>query len=139
MSTADDRLAPGYQPDFDIDLAVGRTGELFVARIIDSLKDGTAEVKTDQLAARTGNVYLEYECLYRSGWRPSGLATTKAGVWVMVAGNVAIAAPTSSVQEVARRHWRSGAVKMNRGSHPTHGIKVPVGKYVWDLIQTTTS
>src|SRR5215475_8359534 len=76
-----DRMADGYQPDFDIDAAAGRQGELLVADVIRALRDGSAEVKTDEMALVTGNVYIECECLRRGKWRPSGVMATGAEIW----------------------------------------------------------
>ena len=40
MTAATDRLSDGYVPDFDLDLEVGRQGELFVTDLVQMLKDG---------------------------------------------------------------------------------------------------
>lgn len=130
------RLVEGYHPDFDLDSAVGRQGELWVADIAHMIGAGTGqiEVKTDQRIANTGNVYIEYECLRRDGWFPSGIATTKALVWAFVLpANVLIAAPVENVRDIARNHWRTYRKDCVRGSHPTRGVAIPVGEFVRDL------
>ena len=139
--TAIDRLAQGYEPDFDIDYAAGAQGELFVAHIIESLTAGSAsiEVKTDAQVARTGNVYIEYECLRGGKYVPSGIAATKADLWAFVLpASVLIVAPVTSVRDVARRHFRR-RVECLRGDHPTRGVIVPVGLFVKDLYQYEVS
>lgn len=142
--TIDDRLSDGYQPDFDIDLALGKQGELFVASIADALGSGSAraEVKTDAMIARTGNVYIEYECQRRDGWHPSGIASTTAQIWVFVLpANVLVAAPVENVRERCRTSWWRSDYRREClvGSHPTKGIAVPVGKFVMDLYKFTSA
>lgn len=127
MST--DRFAEGYHPDFDRDLAFGKQGEMFVARIQDALADQTAEVKTDAVALDTGNVYIEYACLRRgTTWEPSGIRTTQSTVWVFVIGVVAVAAPTDALRHIVQTYWdRTGWHRsLERGSHPTKGLCVPI-------------
>lgn len=123
-----DRLSTGYVPEFDRDAEVGRQGELWVDSVADALAAGTAEVKTDERALLTGRVYVEFECRTASGWQPSGIARTKADVWVFVLGRqVLVAAPTSLVLRVARRAWRAGnRAECVRGSHPTKGVVIPL-------------
>ena len=131
-----DRLAPGYEPRFDLDLAVGQQGELFVANIAEMLGSGSGEVevKTDAPIARTGNVYIEYECLRPGRYEPSGIATTEAKIWAFVLpANVLIAAPVENVKDIARRHYSTRRRECVRGSHPTRGVVIPVGLFVQSL------
>lgn len=136
--TAADRLAPGYEPRFDLDLALGQQGELFVANIAEMLGRGSGEVevKTDAQTARTGNVYIEYECMIRGTYRPSGIATTQAKIWAFVLpANVLLAAPVENVKAVARNHYPARKRECKRGSHPTRGVAIQVGVFVRDLYQ----
>ncbi len=89
---------------FQTDLENGKKGERHVAEFLKkqtsaisisrafagkahdfvlSYKDGTKisyETKTDFLAAKTGNIYFEYECSNK----PSGLTATKANKWAIL-------------------------------------------------------
>lgn len=134
--SAEDRMADGYEPRFDIDYEAGRQGELFVARAIDAMKDGSAEVKTDDRAVETGNIYLEYECRYRGEWRRTGIATSEADLWCHVIGESIIVAPTSRVREVARFAGKFSQYRreLTRGSHPTRGVCIPLAMFV-DLLR----
>lgn len=127
--TTTNRLASGYQPNWDIDSAVGRQGELYVARIVDALRDGASiEIKTDEQAVRYRRVYLERSCLYGDGWRKTGLAETSAELWAhIVAGDVAVIAPTWRWRHAGRMAWRSKGLRreLTRGSHPTKGVVAP--------------
>lgn len=60
-------IASGYAPDWDLRLTHKTAGNSWAY-----------EVKSDTVAARTGNLAIEFEC---SG-RPSGIAATKADYWI---------------------------------------------------------
>lgn len=124
-----DRLAAGYEPKFDIDYDVGEQGELYVLRVIDSLKSGErVEVKTDEMAEKTGNVYVEYACQYRGEWKPSGIATTDAAIWSFVIGEAVVVAQTDRLKEIARFYYQFPQHRRScrRGSHPTRGVTIPI-------------
>lgn len=131
MST--DRLAAGYQPNFDIDAQVGRQGELMVADVIAGLRDGSVEVKTDQKAAQTGNVYIEWSCRRRNDWHPSGIhpEATASEMWAIVLGPVVVVAPTAVMLRAARTAWAQGLRRdCMRGSHPTRGVLIPIDSLI---------
>lgn len=67
-----------YNSDFKYDLALGQLGEGWVGKMLSSK---TIEVKFDFACYRTGNLYIEYE----SRGKPSGIATTKADYWMLIA------------------------------------------------------
>lgn len=135
MSTVD-RMADGYQPDWDIDSEVGRQGELFVADLIDTLRAGSLEVKSDAKAQQTGNVYLELECWRRGEWTPSSLTTSTADLWAqyLPGCEVLIVAPTHRVRQAAEKGKPAGC---ERGSHPTKGVVLPVQNFVYWLLKGT--
>lgn len=129
--TAADRRANGYQPDFDIDMAVGAQAEIFVANIIDSLSQrGVVEVKYDARYQDTANIYVEYMCQRRDGWQPSGIATSKAPFWAFVLGmdTFCFVIATETLKEACRTKWKdpSHMRQLNRGSHPTRGVILPL-------------
>lgn len=122
-----DRLAIGYEPRFDHDAAFGHQAEMWTANIVHALESGSAEVKHDAIAARTGNVYVEYECKRRGRYVPSGIQTSIADVWVFVLCNTSlcVVVATETLRSAARGggHRRAECV---RGSHPTRGVLVPI-------------
>jgi hypothetical protein len=135
MSTVD-RMAAGYEPNFDIDYAVGHEGELFVKRIVDSFATSSIEVKTDEMSAKTGKVYLEVQCLYRGEWKHSGIASSTADLWAHVmADEVVIVAPTHLVRRIAAYWWLSNKfiAECKRGSHPTKGVALPIKLFLNNL------
>lgn len=67
-----------FNGDFKYDLALGQLGEGWVGRM---LTDSTIEVKIDFACWLTGNFFIEYE----SRGKPSGIATTQADYWMLIA------------------------------------------------------
>lgn len=133
--TTNGRLSDGYVPDFDIDAAVGRQGELLMANVIDGMRDGSVEVKTDEKAASTGNVYVEFSCYRRGSWRDSGIALRGSETWVIVLGRIALVAPAEFVRSAARAAYREGRMReCVRGSHPTRGVVIPLDSLVSRLM-----
>lgn len=129
MSTSEDRRAAGYEPRFDLDYEFGAQGELFAARLVDSLKNDRVEVKHDDKTCVTRNLYVEFE--HDPGRRgrfvPSGIATTQCEWWMFVLDNPHTALVIStgllrmlvSDPRVAQGH-------QERGSCPTRGYLLPI-------------
>lgn len=69
-----------YNNDFKYDLALGQLGEGWLGHLLSSK---TIEVKFDFGCYRTGNFYIEYE----SRGKLSGLATTQADYWFLIAAS----------------------------------------------------
>lgn len=67
-----------FNGDFKYDLALGQLGEGWVGKMLSSK---TIEVKFDFACYRTGNFFIEYE----SRGKPSGISTTKADYWMLIA------------------------------------------------------
>lgn len=138
MSTTD-RNADGYEPRFDVDYEYGHQGEMWVTNVVDALKKDRVEVKRDGKFHQTGNLYVEYECWRRGGWRQSGIATTTAELWVFVLGSseTAIVIPTQLLKNVCRDLWRRDprpVAEEKDGSHPTRGVLVKLS-YLMAVIQ----
>jgi hypothetical protein len=108
------------QPDWDIDRERGETAEALVRRLRTTLLTAECEVKCDDRAAQTGNVYVETACKTANGWQPSGLNVTKASTWVWVLFDmrVVIWMPVWLLKDLARTAPESACLV---GSHPTRG------------------
>lgn len=136
---SDERLSRGYQPNWDIDLAVGKEGE---QKVLDWLDSKKIEVKHDKRALDTGNVYLEYG-QKRAGedeYRDSGILTTKADYYTYVIGDVIITAPVAAWRALVRPP--AGRVieniykrEQNRGSHHSCGLIIPLDRLIKELSQ----
>lgn len=123
------RQSQGYNPDFDIDLAHGLAGERQVGDVLLS----TLEVKSDRQAARTGNVWLEYECRGRDGvWRDSGIRTSRAKHFAYVIGDVLIlVVPMELMRRIVDRGIAERRLSEETdGSNPTKGVKLPIGLFL---------
>ena len=107
-----------HNNDFRHDLEVGRLGEKALDSILSNQK---IEVKTDLLASKTGNVFVEYE----SRSKPSGISTTEADWWAFViAKNQIVLLRTSRVKELSRKYW-SRRIK-GGDSNTSMGVLVPI-------------
>lgn len=81
---------------FDIDLTDGKAREDAFAHLITRAR---VEVKSDRIARRTGNVFIEY---LQKG-RPSGIATTTAAWWAFEVNDDSwVLVPSVRVKAVAR-------------------------------------
>jgi len=69
-----------YNSDFRHDLRIGLMGELLLGKL---LSNTTVEVKLDFGTYHTGNFYIEYA----SRGKPSGISTTEADYWVLIAAS----------------------------------------------------
>ena len=127
------------EPRFDLDFQRGRQAELWVGDDIrEALIADRIEVKRDDLARRTGNIYVEYECLRRGQWRPSGIQTTESQLWIFVIemGKLAIVIELEKLKDAARKAAQNGGKReCLRGSHPTRGVAVPMR----DLLNPTNT
>ena len=107
---------------FDLDLRDGQAAENKLLDIIQS-GNGLVEVKSDQMARRTGNVYVETE--YRG--QPSGITSTEADWWAIeVDDDVFVLMKTERLRELAGR-FRLAPGGDNDWSR---GRLVPVGRLV---------
>jgi len=122
------RLSKGYEPKWDIDMALGKKGEEKVLGMLDGINAGKIEVKTDARASETGNLFVEYECR----GKPSGIETTKATAWVFVidGGGIATIVDIDVLKFLYGKLKESSKYRrdMNRGSHPTRGVIIPLTK-----------
>lgn len=132
------RQAAGYEPRFDIDAEYGQHGERYVASIIDGLKHGSVEVKTDARSATTGNIYVEYACQNRQqSWQPSGISTSQADMWAFVlADSVVVTTPTRLLKDVARdQHSRGRKAQCVVSDRPSRGVLIPTTELVVALMK----
>lgn len=127
----------GREPRFDRDAAIGYQGELYLDNLIQSLKDGTVEVKTDERASVTGNCYFEYCCRLSDGWQPSGIASTESALWLhVIARRIGLVLPVDLLRPVCRvargegRKIRGGT----DGGNPTMGVVLPLHLLLGRLI-----
>jgi hypothetical protein len=127
--------ASGYHPDFDLDIARGWEAESELRAVLGELLSGgdTIEVKRDDRAMETGNLYLEYAHKPRGSevYVKSGLKTTKADYVCFKVGLSLILAPTYAW------HWVGNEYGTHKecviGDNPTKGVVVPLDNIVRHL------
>tara|TARA_R100001163_G_C5063342_1_gene200603 strand:- start:263 stop:616 length:354 start_codon:yes stop_codon:yes gene_type:complete len=108
-----------YCSDFKYDLEVGQVKEKELAEI---LQNKTIEVKTDLMAANTGNVFIEYECR----GKPSGLSTTKSDFYCIAIEYLLIILPTAKLKEVVRPFLRTSRDVKGGDDNLSKGILLPI-------------
>jgi hypothetical protein len=126
------------QPNHDIDVKkwrdtkpVGDKGELIAHRLLNHGIE-TIEVKNDQRARQTGNVFIETQCqnLNTGEWYPSGINSTKAAAWLYILNEkpiVAILMQTTLLREIASRYPERHAAATHP---PAKGVVIPAAALV---------
>jgi hypothetical protein len=120
-----------HEPRWDRDIARGAQAELFVDDLVKMLKKGTGqiEIKRDAWWPHTSRLFVELECFRKGEWRPSGLTTTGAKIWLFVAPHgfffgIATDHLRAAVDYAVKRDVRNGNAQCETGSHPTRGVYV---------------
>lgn len=111
-----------YSSSFTHDLNFGEKGEDWINEIF---KDGKLiEVKSDRLAHKTGNVYIEYECR----GKPSGIATTTADYWIyrIEQNNIALIIPTERLKVICREYYKDGKIMLGGDNNLSKGFLIPL-------------
>jgi hypothetical protein len=112
-----------YSSSFTHDLDFGTVGEDWVNDIFTSGKK--VEVKTDRLAHKTGNVFIEYE----SRGKPSGVSTSDAHYWIYIIdeSKSAIILDVNILKDKLRKFHKEGRYLMNGGDNDTSkGFLIPI-------------
>ena len=111
-----------YSSSFTHDLNFGEKGEDWINEIFNDGK--LIEVKSDRLAHKTGNVYIEYECR----GRPSGIATTTAHYWIyrIEENNIAIIIPTERLKVICRKYFTDGKIMLGGDNNLSKGFLIPL-------------
>lgn len=117
------------QPNWDIDRERGEKAEDLFRALRNGILVGTTEVKRDDRAAETGNVYIETECQRFDGWHPSGLndPDLKATAWAIVCWPVIVALPVWILRQVIEGAQPAACAV---GSHPTRGVVVRLSEFL---------
>lgn len=123
---------------WDLTFKLGQAGEAEAGKLFDALTGNgselAVEVKRDEKAHATGNVYVEFQQGGKGSWRPSGIATTKADVWVFVFPETGtmLAVPTELLKEEARKAHAAGSkgATSHTGDMPTRGALIPTRRLV---------
>lgn len=126
----------GREPDWDINRLRGKEAEIAVRRMRSALLIGEVEVKCDDAAFEYRNAYIEYACNTAAGWKPSGIAETKAQNYAIVIGRTITWMPTWMLKIIAREYGTKRECR--QGSHPTKGVVIPVGELLPRAMEVLT-
>jgi hypothetical protein len=117
-------VSQGNTPEWDLQVNRGALGQQLVWDVM--VEDAErVEVKTDAMAHRTGNVFVEVRQFVGGGWRPSGINVTTSDVWVFRVRDVTIAVPLPRLREAVRQFGRFTHGN-SEGGVPTEGYLVPI-------------
>ena len=117
-----------YNKGFDIDLADAVLREKKLERII---KHAKIELKTDMLAIKTGNFFIEYECYDK----PSGISTTTAGFWCLeIEGRYCFLVETQRLIDLCRKAYKEKRVANGGDYEGAKGVLLPIS---WLYLQPT--
>ena len=118
-----------YNNNFEYDLKVGEMYERELGNILEGKR---IEVKTDFLAFKTGNVFIEYE----SRGKPSGIAKTEAEWYAVIILdedkmiNNIILIPTERLKEIARRKLFTKWDVLGGDNNTSKGILIKISELV---------
>ena len=108
-----------FNSDFKFDLLVGQVAEKELALLLGK----KIEVKNDQKAHLTGNVFIEYE----SRGKPSGIATSEAEYYCIVINNSRfIIIPKDELKNICRKYIKTTRNTKGGDSNTSKGILLPV-------------
>ena len=112
-----------YNNDFKHDLKVGQLKEEALGEIFNG---STIEVKYDQQAYNTGNIFVEYQ----SRGKPSGLSTTQAEYYCYVlsndTGDTFHLMKTNMIKNKCRAYMKTKRDIVGGDSNTSKGILLPI-------------
>lgn len=108
-----------YNSDFRFDLEIGNSKENELASIF---QNSRVEVKFDQKALETGNIFVEYE----SRGNASGIATSEAEWYCYAFGDNFHLIPAQRLKELCRKYVGTRRDKRGGDSNTSKGILLPI-------------
>lgn len=116
-----------YSSSFTYDLHIGTLSEdwandLFNGKI-------KAEVKSDSMAHKTGNVFIE---VYSRG-KLSGISTTTAEYWIykIEKNGSAIIVPVERLKSLVKKHHALNGFKEGGDNNTSKGVLVPIIEFLY--------
>ena len=107
-----------FNSDFKYDLRVGQVAEEQLAFLLGC----KIEVKNDQKAHITGNVFIEYE----SRGKRSGIATSEAEYYCIVILNRFIILPKDELKAICRKYIGTNRDVLGGDNNTSKGILLPI-------------
>jgi len=109
-----------YSSSFYYDLKLGEKSETWLNELFSDGKK--IEVKTDLMADKTKNIYIE---IYSRG-KKSGLTTTQAEYWIFKLTNVSIIISTKNLKDIVRLCYNINGYKKGGDNNTSLGVLVPI-------------
>ena len=117
-----------HSNSFSYDLAFGEEAEDWVKNLFTGAFK--VEVKSDRLAHKTGNIFIE---IFSRG-KPSGISTTTADIWIyrIEANDTAIIVPTQIIKKIVKECFIKNNRKYTLGgdNNTSKGVLVPIIKLI---------
>lgn len=109
---------------FDVDLRFGQEREVAFSEVLVIRGGHYLELKSDQKASSTGNIFVEY----RQHGRPSGISTTIAPWWTIeVLDNVFVTMRTDRLKALVKQAAKEPSRRVHGGDNNLYsGVLVPV-------------
>lgn len=110
-----------YSSSFTYDLHIGEYAESWTKELFSNAK---VEVKTDSLAHKTGNAFIE---VYSRG-KQSGISTTEAEYWVyrIESSGSAIVIPVTRLKELVKKYHQLNGFAKGGDDNTSLGVLVPL-------------
>jgi hypothetical protein len=112
------------EPRWDIDVEYGKQGELQIDELLEWIAKGNGRVEVKRKRILDFSLYVETACDKgrRGVYQPSGIATTRAEVWVFCLGDtgIAIMIPTALLRDALDDPSTRDKQELD-GSCPTKG------------------
>lgn len=111
-----------YSNSFTYDLSIGEETETWVSELFSGKIK--AEVKTDFIAHKTGNIYIEV--ISRN--KPSGISTTTAHFWIYkITGlDIAVIISTTKLKDIVRKYHKLNGYKKGGDNDTSSGVLIPI-------------
>ena len=111
-----------YSNSFTYDLSIGEKAETWISEIFNGVIK--AEVKTDFLAHKTGNIYIE---VYSRG-KQSGISLTTAEYWIIKINeiDITIIVSTQKLKEIVRKYFTLNGYKKGGDNDTSLGVLIPI-------------
>lgn len=108
-----------FNSDFKYDLKIGQVAEQQLAFLLGC----KVEVKNDQKAHLTGNVFIEYE----SRGKRSGIATSEAEYYcIVIKSNTFIILPKNELKQMCRKYIGTSRDVVGGDNNTSKGILLPL-------------
>lgn len=119
---------------WDLDLSYGKVREFAFANI---LFDATVEVKAQEKARLTGNVFIEF----RQHGKPSGIATSTAQFWAIEYANDSwVVLPREKLAKIARAYYKKRGSVYGGDEDKFEGVLIPLAELVqYDRLQVQSN